>query len=265
MKLRTSLATIAAVSALVMTAGCAVSRGQETVGAYVDDASITTSVKARMIEDKAVDAAAIKVETLNGNVMLSGFAKDYTEKSTAESIAMRVKGVKSVQNNIAAARSARFVAGRACLRLASAQTQQALADRVAEASDGTTMGSGQRRHAASSGLAHQPVAMRYRRARVGLGNRPRSLDARLATGYRVEAPHVDRDAQHRRPRRLAARLDGTVADDDFLEQRLLQLVAQGAGPALLLEHGDGIIRQSHQPLWLIDLCRHAHIERHGQL
>jgi osmotically-inducible protein OsmY len=54
-----------------------------------------------MIEDKAVDAAAIKVETLNGNVMLSGFAKDYTEKSTAESIAMRVKGVKSVQNNIA--------------------------------------------------------------------------------------------------------------------------------------------------------------------
>ena len=54
-----------------------------------------------MVEDKAVDAAAIKVETLNGAVMLSGFAKDSVEKSTAESIAMKVKGVKSVQNNVA--------------------------------------------------------------------------------------------------------------------------------------------------------------------
>ena len=88
-------------TAVVVSSGCAVSRGQETVGAYVDDAAITTQVKARMVEDKAVDAAAIKVETLNGTVMLSGFAKSSVEKSTAESIAMKVKGVKSVQNNVA--------------------------------------------------------------------------------------------------------------------------------------------------------------------
>lgn len=94
------IAALVAASALVLTAGCAVSRGQESVGAYVDDAAITTSVKARMVEDKAVDAAAIKVETLNGNVMLSGFAKNSVEKSTAESIAMKIKGVKSVQNNV---------------------------------------------------------------------------------------------------------------------------------------------------------------------
>jgi hyperosmotically inducible protein len=100
MTLRTTLATLVAASAIVITSGCAISRGQETVGAYVDDAAITTSVKARMVEDKAVDAAAIKVETLNGNVMLSGFAKNSLEKSTAESIAMKVKGVKSVQNNV---------------------------------------------------------------------------------------------------------------------------------------------------------------------
>ncbi len=101
MNIRHSIAATIAASALVLTAGCAVSRGQETVGAYVDDAAITTSVKARMVEDQAVDAAAIKVETLNGNVMLSGFAKSSIEKSTAESIAMKVKGVKSVQNNVA--------------------------------------------------------------------------------------------------------------------------------------------------------------------
>ena len=101
MNLRTPLATLVAVAALVVTSGCAVSRGQESVGAYVDDASITTSVKARMVEDKNVDASAIKVETLNGEVMLSGFAKSSVEKNTAESIAMKVKGVKAVKNEIA--------------------------------------------------------------------------------------------------------------------------------------------------------------------
>ncbi|HEY2188081.1 MAG TPA: BON domain-containing protein [Caldimonas sp.] len=101
MTLRATLAAIVTASALALTAGCAVTRGQETTGAYVDDAAITTTVKARMVEDKSVDAAAIKVETLNGTVMLSGFAKDGLEKQTAENIAIKVKGVKSVKNEIA--------------------------------------------------------------------------------------------------------------------------------------------------------------------
>ena len=101
MQLRTSIASAFAVIAIVTASGCAVSRGQETVGAYVDDASITTSVKARYVDNKDVDAASIKVETLNGTVMLSGFAKNATERSTAETIASNVKGVKSVKNSIA--------------------------------------------------------------------------------------------------------------------------------------------------------------------
>ena len=100
MNLRTPLAALVAAAALVVTSGCAVTRGQETTGAYVDDASITTSVKAKMVEDKNVDAAAIKVDTLNGEVMLSGFAKSAVEKNTAEQIAMQVKGVKAVKNQI---------------------------------------------------------------------------------------------------------------------------------------------------------------------
>ncbi len=101
MKLRTSIASAIAVIALVTASGCAVTRGQESVGAYVDDAAITTSVKARYIDNKEVDAASIKVETLNGTVMLSGFAKNSMERSTAEDIASKVKGVKSVKNSIA--------------------------------------------------------------------------------------------------------------------------------------------------------------------
>lgn len=101
MYVRTTLASVATALVLLTTSGCAVIRGQETVGAYVDDAAITTAVKARMVENKAVDAAAIKVETLNGTVMLSGFAKNSLEKSTAESIARGTKGVKSVRNEVA--------------------------------------------------------------------------------------------------------------------------------------------------------------------
>ncbi len=81
--------------------GCAVIRGQETAGAYVDDAAITTAVKAKFVEDKTVDAAAIKVETLNGEVALSGFAKSSAEKQQAENIARTTKGVRSVRNNLA--------------------------------------------------------------------------------------------------------------------------------------------------------------------
>jgi hyperosmotically inducible periplasmic protein len=100
MQVRTTLASALTVLALITASGCAVQRGQETVGAYVDDAAITTSVKARFVDNKEVDAGAIKVETLNGTVMLSGFAKNSNERTTAEDIAMKVNGVKSVKNSI---------------------------------------------------------------------------------------------------------------------------------------------------------------------
>ena len=93
---------LAAAAAIVLiTSGCAVTRGQETVGAYVDDAAITTAVKARFVDNKDVDALSIKVETLNGTVMLSGFAKNTTEKNAAEVVARKVDGVKAVKNEIA--------------------------------------------------------------------------------------------------------------------------------------------------------------------
>lgn len=101
MYIRTTLAAAMTAIVLLTASGCAVTRGQETVGAYVDDASITTGVKARFVENKQVDALSIKVETLNGTVMLSGFAKNSAEKATAESIARSVNGVKSVRNEIA--------------------------------------------------------------------------------------------------------------------------------------------------------------------
>lgn len=101
MFIRTTLAATAAAIALIAMPGCAVTRGQETTGAYVDDSAITTAVKTKFIENKDVDASSISVETLNGTVMLSGFAKNATEKATAESLTWKVHGVKAVKNQIA--------------------------------------------------------------------------------------------------------------------------------------------------------------------
>jgi len=100
MTFRNALSAAAIACTLVMTAGCAVARDQQTVGAYVDDTVITATVKTRLLENKDVAGTSITVETLNGTVMLSGFAKSALEKSTAERIARDVDGVKAVKNEV---------------------------------------------------------------------------------------------------------------------------------------------------------------------
>ncbi|MEJ8839262.1 BON domain-containing protein [Ramlibacter sp. AN1133] len=84
----------------LVTTGCAVMRGQETVGSYVDDKTITTAVKAKLIEDKTTGGLSINVDTLNGEVALSGFAKSQAEKDQAGRIAAATKGVRAVRNNL---------------------------------------------------------------------------------------------------------------------------------------------------------------------
>ena len=96
-----TIATMAAMTSItILSAGCAVVRGQETTGAYIDDAGITTAVKAKFVEDKTVSALAINVKTLNGTVQLSGFAKSSAEKEQAGALARNVKNVRSVDNAI---------------------------------------------------------------------------------------------------------------------------------------------------------------------
>ena len=99
-KFARALAIAALAGATLAGTGCSVMRGQETAGAYIDDTAITTAVKAKFVEDKTVDASAIKVETLNGTVQLSGFAKSSAEKSQAETLARNTKGVRSVKNDL---------------------------------------------------------------------------------------------------------------------------------------------------------------------
>lgn len=92
------LAAMAAVS--LVSTGCAVMRGQESVGSYVDDKTITASVKAKLLEDKTTGGLSINVDTMGGTVALAGFAKSQAEKDRAGEIARATKGVKEVRNNL---------------------------------------------------------------------------------------------------------------------------------------------------------------------
>jgi osmotically-inducible protein OsmY len=93
--------TLAVLTGLtLLTSGCAIWRGQEDAGAYVDDKSITASVKTKLIEDKRTGGLSISVSTLKGTVELSGFAKSQQEKDVAGMIARDTKGVHEVHNNL---------------------------------------------------------------------------------------------------------------------------------------------------------------------
>jgi osmotically-inducible protein OsmY len=99
-KLRPLFLALASVAVLATATGCAVVRDQQPVGAYIDDATLTTRVKGKFAENTTVSAAAISVETLNGTVQLSGFAKSAAERSMAEKLARETSGVKNVRNDV---------------------------------------------------------------------------------------------------------------------------------------------------------------------
>jgi len=80
-------------------AACGGSPTKESTGEFIDDAAITTKVKTAFVEDKAVKAANVKVETFKGTVQLSGFAESGKEIDRAAEIASKVPGVKSVRNS----------------------------------------------------------------------------------------------------------------------------------------------------------------------
>jgi hyperosmotically inducible periplasmic protein len=68
--------------------------------ANMDDASITAKVKSMLLADPEVKGVAIEVDTVNGNVTLSGTAKSAYEKTEAEKLAKHTEGVVSVVNQI---------------------------------------------------------------------------------------------------------------------------------------------------------------------
>lgn len=89
-----------AVGGTVLTSGCSSTPTHASLGETVDDSVITTRIKTAFVEDKAVSALHISVETFKGTVQLSGFANSPSEIERAVALAAQVKGVKSVKNDI---------------------------------------------------------------------------------------------------------------------------------------------------------------------
>ncbi len=89
-------------AALMLTnlAGCATNAKTESVGQYVDDATITTGVKAAILNEPTLKVSEINVETYKGVVQLSGFVAAQDSIAKAASVARTVKGVQSVKNDI---------------------------------------------------------------------------------------------------------------------------------------------------------------------
>lgn len=94
-----ALATALGIAALTAT-GCSVARDQQTVGSYIDDAGITAKVKAELLGSKETSAAAVKVDTMDGIVQLSGFVKTAEQRDAAVAIARKVANVRGVKNDI---------------------------------------------------------------------------------------------------------------------------------------------------------------------
>lgn len=73
-----------------------------TLGAALDDTTITAKIKQRMASDARVRDSVIDVETNNGVVTLTGSAQDGSAKSAAEELARTVEHVQGVDNQIVA-------------------------------------------------------------------------------------------------------------------------------------------------------------------
>ena len=67
---------------------------------YVDDAAITAKVKAAILAEPSLKSSDIKVETEKGTVHLSGAVGSEEEQKKAADVAVAVKGVSSVKNDL---------------------------------------------------------------------------------------------------------------------------------------------------------------------
>ncbi|HTF92731.1 MAG TPA: BON domain-containing protein [Verrucomicrobiae bacterium] len=72
----------------------------EKVEQVVDDAAITTAVKAKLAADKIKTLVRVSVDTVEGVVTLTGTVETANEKKQAEDIARGAKGVSKVVNNL---------------------------------------------------------------------------------------------------------------------------------------------------------------------
>jgi hyperosmotically inducible protein len=80
--------------------GYQVAKDDRSIGTKIDDASITTGVKSKLIKDSKIDAIDINVDTFEGVVTLHGNIQSRIARTRAMDLARSVKGVSKVKSKL---------------------------------------------------------------------------------------------------------------------------------------------------------------------
>ncbi len=80
--------------------GCAVISSSETPKQFMDSSIITASVKARLADTVGLEKLNLTIQTLDSNVLLSGFVQSEAQKTLAGRVAENTQGVRKVINKI---------------------------------------------------------------------------------------------------------------------------------------------------------------------
>ena len=98
------LQTLTGCAPVVVGAGAAgaysVATDERSSGRMFDDSTITVKVNADLLGDPLVGVHRIDVDTVEGNVILTGMVRSKREAEQAVRVAGRVEGVKGVTNNM---------------------------------------------------------------------------------------------------------------------------------------------------------------------
>lgn len=84
----------------MMTVAAAKKVKERTAGEKIDDASVTAQVKTALLTHRSTSAVNTKVTTRNGEVILTGIAKNDAEKSLVSKLIADIQGVTGVDNQM---------------------------------------------------------------------------------------------------------------------------------------------------------------------
>ncbi len=100
MTMRRLMKTLVVTGAILsILSGCRSMTGK-SAGTTIDDASITASVKSKLVAEKVSNLTRVNVDTSNGTVYLIGTVDTDDQRTRAEQLAREAKGVKNVVNNL---------------------------------------------------------------------------------------------------------------------------------------------------------------------
>ncbi len=84
----------------IFTSACSSTSTSESAGQYVDSSTVTTKVKAKLINQLGAEGLSIKVKSYKDEVQLSGFVNNLETKNNATRIALSINGAEHVRNDI---------------------------------------------------------------------------------------------------------------------------------------------------------------------